>query len=264
MARTILVRDVLHSISTVLQDNDPQFVRWTEIELIQWLNDAQRALFKYLPTAGARVDAIKWQPGTRQDLTKILAANVKPMDGSTQVGDVFGMQLLEVVRNMGGDGVSPGRAISIADRQKLDAFEPDWHTRPSDVVRHYMHNPQVPRVVYLYPGILPSANVWGEIHWIAEPPEIPPGHPAGAEIYRFEGTSTAVIGVHNENRDELVNYVAARALLKDSKNTAEMSRALTHAQIFLGSINARVAAASGHNPNLKTLPFMPEPAGAAS
>jgi hypothetical protein len=264
MSRTVTIREVLWRVCAVLQDSDPQYMRWPEIELIQWLNDAQRALFKYLPQVGARVDAVKWQTGTRQDITKLLAANVKPMDGSTQATDVHGMQLIEVVRNMGGDGITPGRPVSIIDRQKLDAIEPNWHASTGTVVRHYAYSPQVPRVLYVWPGILSTANVWGEIHWIAEPDVIPAGGIQGAEIYKFEGVNAAVIGVHNENVDELVNYVVARALLKDGKNTAEMGRAMTHAQMFVGSINARASAATGNNPNLKTLPLMAEPVAAAS
>lgn len=262
--RTILVRDALARVCDVLQDTDPQYVRWSERELIRWMNDAQRAIFKFLPMAGARVDAVRLKPGTRQDLTKIVPASIKPLDGTTATTDTFGMSLLDIPRNMGPDGITPGRAISIMDRQMMDGADPNWHTSSGDAVRQYAYNPQVPRVFYVWPGVPAITNVWVELHWIAEPVEIPPGGAKGAEIYRADGTSVALIGVHDENIDELVNYTAARALFKDAKNLANMNRAGMHAQMFVASINARVQQATGQNPNLKTLPLMAEPMAAAS
>lgn len=262
--RTILVKDVLARVSDILQDSEPQFVRWGELELIRWLNDAQRALFKFLPMAGSRVDAVRLKAGTRQDLTKILPAAIKPLDGTTVTVDTYGMGLIEAVRNMGPDGLTPGRAISIMDRQKMDAADPNWHTSSGEVVRQYAYNPQVPRLFYVWPGVPVSTNVWIELHWIAEPALIPAGGLHGAEIYKADGSSPEVIGVHDENIDELVNYVAARALFKDAKNLANMNRAGMHAQMFIASINARVTQATGQNPNLKTLPLMGEPMAAAS
>ncbi len=262
--RTILVRDVLASVCDILQDSDPQFVRWGEQELVRWLNDAQRALFKFLPLSGSRVDAVRLNPGTRQDLTKIVPASIKPLDGSTATADTYGMSLLDVVRNMGPDGLTPGRAISIMDRQKMDASSPNWHTSTGDTVRQYAYNPQVPRVFYVSPGIPATTNVWVELHWIAQPTLIPPGGVRGAEIYKSDGSNDTLIGVHDENFDELVNYTAARAFLKDSTNQAGMARAAAHTQLFVASINARVQQATGQNPNLKTLPLMGEPMAAAS
>lgn len=262
--RTILVKDVLARVSEILQDSDPQFTRWGEQELVRWLNDAQRALFKFLPMAGSRVDAVRLKPGTRQDITKILAAGLKPLDGSTPPAETYGMGLIEVPRNMGPDGLTPGRAITIMDRQKMDASSPNWHTSSGEVIRQYAFNPQVPRLFYVSPGVPATTNVWVELHWIAEPSQIPEGGPHGAEIYKSDGTNAAVIGVHDENIDELVNYTAARALFKDAKNLTNMNRAGMHAQMFMASINARVAQATGQNPNLKTLPLMGEPMAAAS
>jgi len=81
---TILVRDVLYRVSTLLQDIAPtQFVRWSERELVALLNDGQRACAKYMPHSCTRLDAIRLQPGTRQSISKLLTAAVKAVDGST-------------------------------------------------------------------------------------------------------------------------------------------------------------------------------------
>ena len=71
MASTVLVRDLIRRVSVLLQDTAPQFERWPEQELVDWLNDAQVAITKFLPAACARVDAIRLKPGTRQSIETI-------------------------------------------------------------------------------------------------------------------------------------------------------------------------------------------------
>jgi hypothetical protein len=72
-----------------------------------------------------------------------------------------------------------------------------------------------------------------------------------------------LIQVRDEFIDDLVNYVVARANMKDAE-WADANKAQFFQSMFLGSLNAKVAAITGSNPNLKRLPFAPEPIGAAS
>jgi hypothetical protein len=262
--RSILVKDVLWRVSSILQDSDPQFTRWPEIELVQWLNDAQRALFKFLPQVGSRLDSFRLEPGCKQDITLIAANRIKLPSGASPTGPVGGQQLLSLNCNLGADGMTPGRAITIMDRQRMDASAPMWRTQVGSVVRQYAYDPLVPRTFFVSPGVPAIGQVWVEMAWTADPDPIPDGGAKGQEKYAFNGNSTTVIGVHDDNIDELVNYMAARSFFKDSKDTTVMARASMHGQMFLASLNARVQQATGTNPNIKVLPFMPEPVAAAS
>lgn len=253
MAISTKVKDFLWGVSTTLQDISPQFTRWTEREMVIAANFAQRAIAKYLPQAGSRVDAVKLSAGTKQDLTKVLAANIKPGDGSAAV-DTLGIALLGVVRNMGSDGLTPGRVIRLVDRYTKDTNDPDWHTKTGAVVREFVANKDTPRVFYVVPGV--TGSVWAEIEWMAEPKAIADGGAPAAERYVTGGAGeNDLMGIHDQFMDDAHNYVVAFLSMKRSKSTFNGQLAAQHTAAFTSSINAQATVLTGVNPNLKALPF---------
>lgn len=263
MASTTKVKDVLHRVSVALQDVSPQFDGWPERELVEWLNDAQMAVAKFLPASCSRLDSIKLKPGTRQSIETIAAVDCKPGDGSSPPGAIYGKQFLHLLRNMGSDGVSPGRAIRVGDRRRKDVQSPNWHTVNGTEIVQFFFDPQTPRYFYVSPAVPASPSVWVEAAFTAQPAIIPNTGSPGSELYKYDGTSTTVISVDDEHVDDLVNYVLARARMKDMEgNKSNESAAYT--ALFTASINAKAQALTGHNPNLKRLPMVAEPAAAAS
>lgn len=255
MAATALVKDVLWRVAVLLQDTSPQFQRWPEREQVHWLNDAQAAIAKFLPLACSRVDAIKLKPGTRQSIAIIAPSDCLPGDGSTPSVPIHGTQFLNPRRNMGSDGATAGTVIRVVERDVLDSQDPEWHTRVGLSVKNVIYDPQTPRYFYVFPGVPASpASVWMELAYTAKPLTIPnTGVPGGGELYLYSGTSTAAIGVDDEHVDDLVNFVVARANMADKK-WADKSAAQNHTALFTSSLNAKVAAVTGANPNLTTLP----------
>jgi hypothetical protein len=256
---TTKVRVFLRSVCTTLQDISPQYTRWPEQELVSYANYGQLAMAKYLPQVGARLDAIKLQPGTRQDLALVLAANIIPGDGAA-AADTAGIGLIAgPVRNMGANGLVPGRAARLIEARALDAIDPDWHTRTGAAVTEYAFDRQLPKVFWVAPGVpAGGAAVWLQLPWLAEPRRIPEGGEAGAEVYKFDGASAVMLGINDQYVEDLHNYVVAIALMKGSKNMQNLPKAQAHAALFTASINAQAAAATGVNPNLKLLPFAAE------
>lgn len=263
MAITTRVRDFLESVCRLLQDLDPQFTRWPERELVTYTNLGQRALAKYLPIVGARSDAIRLKPGTRQDLTLVQAAYLKPGDGSA-AADSYGISLSKgLMRNMGADGLTPGRAVRLVESATLDAVDPLWHTKQGTAVRELAFDKTLPLVFWVSPAVPAAGQVWVELPWVAEPRRVPDGGAQGAEVYLASGASAALLGIHDQFVEDLLNYVVAMALLKGSKNVQNLPKAQTHVGLFTASINAQAAALTGVNPNLKMLPFAAEVAGGA-
>lgn len=261
MAATTTVRDVLWRVCTLLQDISPQFVRWSERELVSHLNDAQMAVVKFIPTTCTKILSVRLKPGTRQSIERILAADAKDEAGATSSVDVLGNQLIEVVRNMGADGVTPGIPVSVILRETLNTEAPNWHTTSAVPVLGYCYTPQVPRSFLVYPGV-PSGRTWVELAMTAQPAKIPNTGAPGGELYAFSGNNTTLVSIDDEHTDDLVNYVVARAHMKQATQ-ASAAVAAQFAALFTGSINAKVAAITGNNPNLQTLPFAAEPIGAA-
>ena len=248
-----LVKDFLWAVSTTLIDTDPQFLRYKEAELVAYTTDGQRALAKYLPRVATRVDAIKLQPGTRQSIKAISAGNVKPGDGSPAVA-LEGKLLLEIVRNMGADGLTPGPVVMAVERQTLDGNDRNWHTRTGSAVDEYVFDPRLQTEFYVSPGV--AGNVWVEAAFAVSPPAIPA--PTVAGQYAVGGASTAVLYVGDEYMDELRAYVLARAYAKDAENAAAAELSAAYSSAFLSSLNLMVQAATGNNPNLTMLPFAPD------
>lgn len=255
MASTILVKDVLWRVAVLLQDTAPQFQRWPERELVHWLNDAQRAISKFLPMACCRVDSVKLAPGTRQSIEAIPQANIVPGDGIALAAPVYGIQLLNPRRNMGANGTTPGRAIRMVERDVLDSQDPDWHTRVGAVINSVIYDAQSPRYFYVTPGV--TGDVWVELAYSAKPREIPNTGVPGSDLYLHSGSSTAVIGVDDEYVSDLVNYTVALANMKDVKY-ADPQMAQQATRSFTESLNAKVAAVKGANPNLTVLPGVSE------
>lgn len=251
MPASTLVKDVLYRVSVQLHDLSPQFNRWTSRELVSWLNDGQRAIAKYVPTSCSRVDAIKLVPGTRQSIDYVAAASIVPGDGSSAV-NVQGNALQELIRNMGTNGTTPGKAIRIADRETMDANDPNWHTATASAVSLFVYDPRTPKIFYVSPGVPSATDVWVELSWLTDPADV-----SVTGSYAWDGSDTTKISIDDKFTDDLVNYILARAYLKDAEAAANGNQALVAAQMFTSSINSQAAAITGVNPNLRALPFAP-------
>lgn len=259
MTSSILVRDVLEQVSRHLTDFAPQFERWTQSELLSYLNDGQRAIAKYLPTSCSRIDSIKLAAGTRQSIEFIPAAGIIPGDGSA-AADVHGNTLLSVSRLMGSDGLTPGRALRIVDRDVLDAAQPGWHIIAATATAtptQYTFDPRNPKAFYVCPGVPSSSTLWAEVSFLADPIAIPDGN------YAAGGGSTTKLSIDDRYVDDLVNYMLARSNMKESEFAANANLSAAHTNLFTSSINAQAVALTGVNPNLTSLPMVPTVLAAA-
>lgn len=137
----INVNSIISRAQTVLQDVTG--VRWPELELLDWMNDAQREVVMLHPQAGAKTTDVPLTPGSKQTI---------PNDGT---------QFLRAIRNVG------GRAVREVDRDILDSQLPDWHTESGAAVLHYTHDPIDQRVFYVYPAASGSLT----IVYAASPPD---------------------------------------------------------------------------------------------
>jgi len=113
---------------------DPNGVRWTDEELLRWLSDGLRTVLSAKPSALSTIAVVSLVAGTRQQL---------PADG---------YMLLGIVRNMGSNGATPGRAVRVVSREALDAYKPDWHAATSAaVVQNFIFDPETFNSFYVYP-----------------------------------------------------------------------------------------------------------------
>ena len=259
----VLVKDMLRQVSLALSDINPQFTRWTERELVDWLNEAQRVVVKYLPYANARVDSIKLQPGTRQSIASLEPGRIKPGDGVTPATSIVGSAVQSVICNMGADGITPGRAIRLVDKDLLDVAEPMWHRSTGKFVTQYVYDPRQPQMFYVTPGVPGNVDVWVQVDYVAEPLPVP-APASGQSLYAADGNSTQQLSLDDRFSDDIFNYMMARAYMKDAEVSANAGLMASHVQLFTASINAQSTSVLGINPNLKALPMNAAPAASAS
>ena len=209
MAGTITGANLLLRIEDTLQDTTN--VRWSEAELLRYINDAQREIVNLRPDASAD------------------HANVQLATGTEQAIPDVGLRLIKVVRNMSAAGGSATgkRVIRIVDREILDSQEPDWHdpTVTADaahttVVKHYVFDEDDPRKYYVYPGV--SGNAFVEIVFSRSQTDL--------------ANTSATLYVDDLYANEIIDFVLYRAYMKDAEFAGNQQRASSHYQLFVGSV----------------------------
>lgn len=264
---TIKVREALRRCSVLLMDISPQFVRYEERWMVDALNDAQAAIHSYIPSGCTRIDAVKLRPGTLQSIESIAAADCIPGDGSTPVAAIAGTMLNDVLCNMGSAGTQPGRSVRLIPdgRESLDGLDPLWRENRSTEIRSFVFDPRAPRHFEVNPAVHATKPVWVRMSYVAQPAQIANTAAKGSEAYLAEGASTTLLSVADSHIDDLVYYVCARMLMMNSQFTGSNgATAATFIKLFTDSINAKSMLLLGYNPNLKHLPFAPEPIGRAA
>lgn len=200
---TIPAADLIDRAAILLQDitND----RWTRAEMLGWLNEGQRQIVMLQPTASARVAICRLVVGSKQTIPS------------------GGWMLLDVTRNMGPDGDTPGRAIRIVSRKLLDAQNLEWHFATADpVVQNYVFTQKDGgSVFYVYP----PSNGFNcvELSYSRTPMDVE--------------TEDKFIDIHAMYQNALVDYMVYRAASKD----AEHAPMQAFAQMYLESFRATMA-----------------------
>jgi len=209
MAGTITGANLLLRIEDTLQDTTN--VRWSEAELLRYINDAQREIVNLRPDASAD------------------HANVQLATGTEQAIPDVGLRLIKVVRNMSAAGGSATgkRVIRIVDREILDSQEPDWHdptvtgdAAHTTVVKHYVFDEDDPRKYYVYPGV--SGNAFVEIVFSRSPTDL--------------ANTSATLYVDDIYANAIIDFVLYRAYMKDAEFAGNQQRASSHYQLFVGSV----------------------------
>lgn len=213
---TILASAIIAKAQVVLQDTAG--VRWPLAELLGYLNEGQRAILTYKSNAYVRTRAVQLTTGTLQTL---------PDDA---------VQLFDVVRNMGQNGTTPGRAVRLTKRELLDAQVPNWHAAtPSSEVKHYMYAEASPRTFLVYPPQPPSAPGYVEMVYGAIPPEV---------------AQNQAIEVDDIYEIPLLDFMLYRAWMKDSEFNADGNRSTAHMQAFVTALTGKARNEAGASPNM--------------
>lgn len=169
----------------------PSGYRYADSEFLDGVNQGLAAMLEQNPVLFGKPVVMPMVPGILQEISE---------DAE---------QYLEVSRNMGTDGTTPGRAVRTVPGQALTASNPNWAVEaPSAVIQHAFPSPGSRRHFFVYPpqpdpdpaeGIAPGqAEVWVALH---------PG-----EVESATGT---IEGLQARHSRTLGNYAAYYVLSMD-------------------------------------------------
>jgi hypothetical protein len=211
------VSDVINRARILLNDTDASGYRWSDAELINYINDAQ------LMIAVARPDS------------SVGSAVATLVAGTKQALPAEGFRLMDVIRNIKADD-SPGRAVRITDRDTLDLFEPGWHTRtPVAEVKHYIYDEANPLEFYVYPPAAAGLKI--ELRYTKRP---------GLVVQ-----ATDELSLTDAYFEPTLMYVMYRSYLKDLEFAGNATLAGQYLQAASGLLGVKLTKDNAYSPKIK-------------
>jgi hypothetical protein len=187
------VRSILNRAASLL--NDEEHVRWEEAELLEWLNDGQRAVAK-----GPATDVY------------VLRDTITAVAGTVQDLPTGAIRLIEVVKN-----TSSGSAIRQSDYAIVDVLSSTWRAASVGAAENYFYDERNPLQFEVYP---PQSGGEGiEVVYNAQP---------------GDATVSGNIIISDMYADSLIDYIVYRGLSKDTEDSAtDLARATAFYRAFL-------------------------------
>lgn len=217
---TILASVIIDAAHELAQDEAPDEAdqTWTTTQALHWLNEGQLAICSLKPDAKTINHAIQLAPGTKQMIT--------------------GRQLLSVIRNMGNDGTTPGRAIRLVDRGIKDESDPDWHSATvATVVKEYVMDDDDEQNFYVSPPVHASTPVYAEVLEALNPTNVP--------------DTTAPIDIDDIYAPPLIEWIMYRFFGRDSEVTPNFVRANNYLQNFYNLLQVKAKVDRTYSPKTR-------------
>lgn len=197
--------------------------RWPGAECLPAINDGQRELVTFLPSACIKATIATLVVGTRQTLTGL--------------GLTDGVQFLKMPRNYAANGTTVGRAVIPKPMGWLDESRPNWHTEAAGEVVHTFFDAAEPKTFYNWPPA--SGTTKGEIVYYAVPTDL--------------ASLSSTIGVDDIHANALQYYLLFRMFSKNSVFTKAPQLAGGFYALFLQLLGVRDAKRRANDANLQNV-----------
>lgn len=213
--------DIVRRAKRILQERGDG-IRWTNGELIGWLNEAYIAVATQRPDAHSRIDTVTLKAGAKQAL---------PSDG---------LRAMEVISD------SEGGSPRLTTRRMLSTMRPGWQReKEGGRFEFYVLDEMNPATFWLYPPAKEGSEA--EVSYV--------GKPAQHEGESLDAVGDAPISVSERFTTALLDFVLYRAFAKDAEVAANLSRSQSHYQAFAAAMagkaqgDALVSPAGGSDEN---------------
>lgn len=189
---------IIERAKRVLQEVTADGVRWTNSELIGWLNEAYIAVAVARPDSATVTDRVPLVEGARQRI---------PADG---------LRLVEVLASGKGGAVKP------TTRRTLATLRPAWQAEPPAEPEFYLFDDLQPTEFWLYPPAAAGDELL--VSYARAPVQHDAANPTGAW--------SQPVSVSDRYATALLDFVLYRAFAKDAETAANLGRSQTHYQAF--------------------------------
>lgn len=175
-------------------------IRWTDAELLGWLNGGQLQIVSVRPDA------------------KAIRADIELVDGVEQKIPATGVRLLDISRNVG------GRAITLISRDQINEFDPDWYTGDAgDAIKHYTFDANDPKGFEVVPPAAAGMKVRALFSVI----------PTDCEDLDSD------IDLDDLYEGALIDWVCYRSWLKDSDSPTDGQKAANSVATFMQALTGK-------------------------
>jgi len=135
---TVLASKIADDVAKLLFDDN--YDAFGPSDHLNFINAGQKQAVLIKSDISISNDAVQLAVGTKQSIS------------------ATGISFIKLVRNMGTDGLTPGKVIRFVDMASLDRHNPDWHTdTASATIELYTFDPRNPKHFYVFPP-QPAAN----------------------------------------------------------------------------------------------------------
>jgi len=201
----MLVSELMDQARVLLIDTTATY-RWAQAELLDYYNDAGSIIVSHKPQANATTSSTIMVSGVKQSL---------PTGGTA---------LIRINRNMGTDGSTAGKAVTIISQDVIDRTTPTWVTdTASATTDHYMYSTRNPGIFYIYP----QSDGTGYLELIYGKA------PATVAIGDIASTNVAL---SDDYLMIMLDYILFRAYSKDSDVPNAAARASAYKASFMEGI----------------------------
>lgn len=196
--------EIMQRVNKLL--NDPGFTRWPKEELLNYLNDAQRAIVLRRPDSyTVDVDDFACVVGVKQSL---------PADA---------LKLIDIPRNASGKAIR-----GPYNRQVLDDNYDTWYAgKTATEVELYIYDERNPKTFYVYPGVTPGIEL--TLVYSKAPPAIDSA----------ANDSSEVIALDDVYVNAIIEWILYRAYMKDAEYAANPNKSQMHMNAFRSQLGEK-------------------------
>lgn len=214
---TTKVTTVINSVKVTLQETEVEGVRWTNEELVDYLNDACRFLAENEPDAFADNSVFECVSGTRQEL---------PINAT---------RLIDIVRNLEGKKLP----LMASDKSTLNTARPNWHSEnPTTQQELFFSDDRDPKRFYVYPPATAGSLI--EIVCTLDP-----------RIHTTKEAQDKISPMQMNDRyiPAVMNYILFRAFDKDSDTSGNFNRSQSYLRNAYTSLGIKMQNTGRISPN---------------